>query len=140
MIEFKPYVFLVNFKQWRISLWDPIYWTRSEQGLKIGGDLNCWEDQKQYDVSFLVDSETTARIEEDLGLEIEPGALSMTFQKGDVGEEERRVRHEKLMRMTDGLWLACKYSAIRTMEGRPLSEGHEGRFAVGDGDLPWRQR
>jgi hypothetical protein len=130
MIEFKPYVFLVDFKQWRISLWDPIYWTRSGEGLKIGGNLHSWEDQTQYDVSFTVDAATTAAIEKEIGLKLEEGALSVTYKQTVQDEQENRKRQEILMKLADRLWLACKYAAIQNIEVEPPVAGQDNRYEV----------
>jgi hypothetical protein len=135
VIEFKPYVFVVDFKQWRISLWDPIYWTRSEDGLKIGGNLHSWEDQRQYDVSFLVDGRMTSRLEDMAGVVFEEGPLSKTYQKTDLSEEDKLRMHDRLTRMADRLWMACKYSAIRSIGKGLLSEGKESTFKVEEKDL-----
>ena len=139
VIEFKPYVFLVDFKQWRLSLWDPIYWTRSESGLRIGGTLHSWEDQQQYDVAFLVDADATREVERRSGLEIEEGPLANTYQKREAGEGENRRRQVALMRLTDALWLACKYAAIDAIEkgGLHQGQGEESLFPVGPSALPW---
>jgi hypothetical protein len=125
MIEFKPYVFLVDFRQWRISLWDPIYWKRSEAGLTIGGNLHSWEDQQQYDVTFTADHETTSAIEKAIGIRLEEGPLSKTYQKEVADEQEGRKRQDLLMKLADRLWLACKYGAIRRIEAEPLATGQD---------------
>jgi hypothetical protein len=125
MIEFKPYVFLVDFRQWRISLWDPIYWTRSETGLKIGGNLHSWEDQQQYDVTFAANAETTSAIEKEIGIQLEDGPLSKTYQKEPDDEQQSRKRQDLLMKLSDRLWLACKYAAIRRIETEPLVTGQD---------------
>jgi hypothetical protein len=130
VIEFKPYVFMVDFKQWRISLWDPIYWIRSESGLTIGGTLHSWEDQQQYDVTFLMDAEKTAGLERKTGLELEKGALSLTYQKADLAGEDDQQRQDKLMRLADWVWLTCKYSAVDKIRQAGLAIGRDNRCEV----------
>jgi hypothetical protein len=128
---------MVDFKQWRISLWDPIYWTRSEEGLTIGGNLHNWEDQQQYDVAFKMDGETTAAVEMRVGMSLEKGPLSKTFQKVESSEAETDEKLNKLMKLTDGLWLACKYSAIDSIESCGVTQGGESTFPIVARNLPW---
>ena len=103
--------------------------------MKIGGNLHSWDDQRQYDVSFLVDGRMTSRLEDMAGLVLEEGPLSKTYHKADLREEDKLRMHDRLMRMADRIWLACKYSAIRAIGQGRMAEGHESTIKVEEKDL-----